>query len=223
MARVVGILGVVAAVVGCSFNEAGLPQVGGDAAMPGSPDARPADAAVPPPDAAPASPDAPPGTPDATPTADAPCPPVILEARKSYQPPTWYPDLRDYTPDTIAFAIPGTLDVNDGNAANHCAFLEWSVGADRIECAYKGGASVTHVDGDPTQTALGLTYHFLECRTGQVRMFPACGGGNAGTVSGDGAGHATSAALISFTVNGDSHEGTTEATAVLAGSCDPDA
>jgi hypothetical protein len=218
-------IGALAMFAGCQFDESGL--AGGDADLPGSPDASTLDAAVTA-DAPPGSPDAaspidaPAGTPDAALTPDAACPPVILTASKSYQPvTTWMPDVRNYAPDHIDFAVPAMLAVTLGNAANHCSYLEWSDGTDRIECAYKGGASVTHVDGDPIQTALGLSYPLVECRSGQVRMFPACGNGNAGTVLPLAAGDPTAAESISLTVNGDSWEGTTEATAVLEGSCDP--
>lgn len=220
MGRMAAIAWAFVAAIGCQFDESGLPGAGRDGDVPLPPDGATVDARVPV-DAAPGTPDAPP---DLGPTADAACPPVILEARKSYQPvSTWEPDVRNYAPDSIDFALPGSLTVTMGNAANHCSYLEWTGGAEIIECAYKGGASVTHVDGDPTQTALGLEYELVECKTGQVRMFPACGGGGAGTVVDLDPGDMTSAQHLSLTVNGDSWEGTTEVTVVLDGSCDPDA
>jgi hypothetical protein len=78
-------------------------------------------------------------------------------AAKAYGPTRWkngYLELAQ----THTIRIPATLEVVEGNAGNHKAWVNFG----KMRCVYRGGASQAHPSSD-SQINKGLKYHFQAC------------------------------------------------------------
>ncbi|MEM6733409.1 MAG: hypothetical protein AAF658_17760, partial [Myxococcota bacterium] len=91
----------------------------------------------------------------------ASCAPLELEARKTYNPSTFF-DAQWCGASTQRFVLPAEIPVTSGNAGNHWIDVRFHADGETVSCRYRGGADQAHPEGD-TQVSKGLRYVFLEC------------------------------------------------------------
>lgn len=90
---------------------------------------------------------------------------VALEATRFYSPTRSVDGTATFNP-PMAFAIPATVPVLDGNAANKKVFLTINLGSKTIRCQYRGGSAQAHPDS-AGELALASRYSLTSCKEGE--------------------------------------------------------
>lgn len=92
--------------------------------------------------------------------------PVRLRASREYRNPNTWTDGERTLDAPLAFTLPASLRVTQGNAGNHKAELWYRDGAgNTVNCDYRGGSDEPHPEGD-SQRELGQRYVFERCDNG---------------------------------------------------------
>lgn len=102
---------------------------------------------------------------DAEAVCDLGCGDLVLTAKKTYGPSTWF-DGEACLCEPSTFVLPEELTVTAGNAGNHWTDVIFEEGGEEVLCRYRGGADQAH-PSSPNQIRKGLVYVFDFCTDGR--------------------------------------------------------
>lgn len=135
-----------------------------------------------------------------------------LTASKTYGPSNWTDGMLDLCTEQ-EFLVPSSIPVTAGNAGNHWATLGFNAvianSTIATTCVYQGGSDQAHPVGEE-QLALGMSWEFVGCFEDYDGSTPPTQNATAMDV-----GDSFVTDIVTLHVNGDSEQGTTEATLTL--------